>query len=148
MELRDQVPVGHGQSRKAYLLTRAALFEEALGRADLRQALRRHQLRNQLLPDPDRLFAEEARARPRSSPPQGGGKPTDPFAAYLGQLNLGWVILAARDAEAKEHLSETTASSTATSRPEGDSPTRPTSDTSSTSGWAGRTTESTAPPNR
>ncbi|MBK8295137.1 MAG: hypothetical protein IPK93_10325 [Solirubrobacterales bacterium] len=35
---------------------------------------------------------------------KGGGKPTDPFAAYLGQLNLGWVILAARDAEAKGAL--------------------------------------------
>ncbi len=34
----------------------------------------------------------------------GGGRPTEGFAAFCGQLALGWVILAAGDAEAKGAL--------------------------------------------
>jgi transposase len=31
----------------------------------------------------------------------GGGRPTAPFAAFCGQLEVGWVILDAGDAQAK-----------------------------------------------
>src|SRR6266508_234686 len=35
---------------------------------------------------------------------RGGGQPTDAFAAFCGALGLGWVILEARDCQAKGML--------------------------------------------
>ena len=34
-----------------------------------------------------------------------GGRPTEPFAAFCGRLEVGWVILAARDPQAKAWVS-------------------------------------------
>ncbi|MBK8294598.1 MAG: hypothetical protein IPK93_07420 [Solirubrobacterales bacterium] len=105
MELRDQVPVGHGQSRKAYLLTLELPFSKKLS-AELIFAKRFEDISFgisscliQIGCLPKKLVLDREAALHK-----GGGKPTDPFAAYLGQLNLGWVILAARDAEAKGAL--------------------------------------------
>jgi hypothetical protein len=40
----------------------------------------------------------------RESSIAAGGRPTEPFAAFCGQLELGWVILEARDPQAKGAL--------------------------------------------
>jgi hypothetical protein len=40
----------------------------------------------------------------RESAIAGGGRPTDLFASFCGQLEVGWVILDAGDAQAKEAL--------------------------------------------
>jgi hypothetical protein len=40
----------------------------------------------------------------RESSIAGGGRPTVPFAAFCGQLSVGWVILEARDPQAKGAL--------------------------------------------
>ena len=40
----------------------------------------------------------------RESAIAAGGRPTDPFAAFCGQLEVGWVILEARDPQAKGAL--------------------------------------------
>jgi hypothetical protein len=55
----------------------------------------------------------------------GGGQPTDAFAGFCGQLAVGWLILEARDPEAKGAL-ERTASCAPTSSPAAASPTNST----------------------
>lgn len=105
MELRDQVPVGYGQNRKAYLLTLELPYSKALG-AELILSRRFEDITfgvssclKQLGRLPQKLVLDREGALHKSH-----GRPSDRFAAYLGQLNLGWIILGSRDAEAKGAL--------------------------------------------
>lgn len=105
MELEGQVPVGHGQARKAYLLTLELPFSKKLS-AELIFSKRFEDISfgissclHQIRVLPQKLVLDREGALHK-----GSGRPSDSFAAYLGQLNLGWIILAAGDAEAKGAL--------------------------------------------
>jgi hypothetical protein len=101
-EPREPVPVGHGQSRRGFVVTAELCWSRALAATlvfskqfpDLAFGMRRCLERLGALPEKlvwDREGAIHA----------GGGRPTDEFACFCGQLAVGWVILDAGDAEAK-----------------------------------------------
>jgi transposase len=107
-EPEDEIPVGHGQTRRGWVLTcelgwsRAAagalVFSKAL--PDLLWGMNRCLAQLGGLPETlvwDREGAIHA----------GGGRPTEGFAAFCGQLAAGWQILEARDPESKGLLERT-----------------------------------------
>ncbi len=105
MELREQVPVGWGQTRKGYLLTSELPYSKMLAAAlifskrfeDIAWGMNRCLTQLGALPQKAVVDREGALHK-------GGGRPTDSFAAYLGQLNFGWIILEPGDAQAKGAL--------------------------------------------
>jgi transposase len=101
-EPREPVPVGHGQTRRGFIVTAELCWSRTLAGAlvfskqapDLIFGMNRCLGRLGALPERlvwDREGAIHA----------GGGRPTDEFAAFCGQLAVGWIILEAGDAEAK-----------------------------------------------
>jgi hypothetical protein len=101
-EPRDLIPVGHGQQRRGYVVTAELCWSRVVAGAlifsreapDILWGLRRCIERIGVLPEKlvwDREGAIHA----------GGGRPTDDFAAFCGQLGVGWVILEAADPQAK-----------------------------------------------
>jgi transposase len=101
-EPRSEIPVGHGQTRRGYLVTAELGYSRAFAGAlvfskefeDIAFGMTRCLGRLGALPEKlvwDREGAIHA----------GGGHPTDAFARFCGQLALGWIILEARDPEAK-----------------------------------------------
>jgi len=101
-EPRELVPVGHGQLRRGYVVTVELCWSRVVAGAlifskeapDILWALGRGLGRIGVLPEKlvwDREGAIHA----------GGGRPTDEFAGFCGQLGVGWVILEARDPQAK-----------------------------------------------
>jgi hypothetical protein len=104
-EPREPIPVGHGQARRGWVVTAELCWSRALAGAlvfskqapDLLFGMSRCLGRLGALPEKfvwDREGAIHA----------GGGRPTGEFAAFCGQLAVGWVILDAGDAEAKGAL--------------------------------------------
>lgn len=104
-EPRQEIPVGHGQVRRGYVVTAELGYSRALAGAlvfskeweDVAFGMVRCLARLGALPETlvwDREGAIHA----------GGGRPTDAFAGFCGQLRVGWLILAARDPEAKGAL--------------------------------------------
>jgi transposase len=104
-EPRAPIPVGHGQSRRGYVVTAELGFSRAIAAAlvfakegpDLIYGMSRCLRRLGALPATlvwDREGAIHA----------GGGQPTDAFAGFCGALRVGWLILEARDPEAKGAL--------------------------------------------
>ena len=104
-EPRIEVPVGHGQTRRAWVVTAELGWSRAIAGAlifskewpDIAFGMTRCLTRLEALPETlvwDREGAIHA----------GGGQPTDAFAGFCGQLAVGWVILEARDPEAKGAL--------------------------------------------
>jgi transposase len=101
-EPRREIPVGYGQTRRAYVVT-CTLCWSRLGAGalvfskeapDILAGLLRCLVRLGGLPKKlvwDREGAIHA----------GGGRPTDAFAAFCGQLALGWIFLEPYDPEAK-----------------------------------------------
>jgi hypothetical protein len=97
-----EIPVGYGQTRRAYVVT-CTLCWSRVGAGtlifskeapDILAGLLRCLVRLGGLPQKivwDREGALHA----------GGGRPTEAFAAFVGQLALGWSFLAPGDAEAK-----------------------------------------------
>lgn len=107
-EPKGEIPVGHGQTRRGWVVTcelgfsRAAagalVFSKTL--ADLLWGMNRCLGQLGALPETlvwDREGAIHA----------GGGRPTEGFAAFCGQLAVGWQILEARDPESKGALERT-----------------------------------------
>ncbi len=101
-EPRELVPVGHGQMRRGWVVTAELCWSRVIAGAlifskeapDILWGLGRCVGRIGALPEKlvwDREGAIHA----------GGGRPTDAFAAFCGQLGVGWVILDAGDAQAK-----------------------------------------------
>jgi transposase len=99
------IPVGHGQSRRGYVVTSCSGYSRAGAGAlvfskeapDLLWGMSRCLAQLGALPRKvvwDREGAIHA----------GGGRPTDAFASFCGQLGLGWVILDPGDAQAKGML--------------------------------------------
>jgi transposase len=104
-EPRIEIPVGHGQTRRGYVVTAELGYSRALAGAlvfskeapDLVYGMNRCLGRLGALPETlvwDREGAIHA----------GGGRPTDAFAGFCGELRVGWLILEPRDPEAKGAL--------------------------------------------
>jgi hypothetical protein len=103
-EPREHVPVGHGQQRRGWVVTCEVCWSRAIAGTlvfskeapDILWGLARNLSRLGALPE--KLVWD------RESAIGVGGRPTVPFAAFCGQLELGWVILEARDPQAKGAL--------------------------------------------
>jgi transposase len=104
-EPRQEIPVGHGQARRGWVVTAELGYSRALAGTlvfskeapDLLFGMSRCLGRLGALPETlvwDREGAIHA----------GGGRPTDAFAGFCGELAVGWLILEARDPEAKGAL--------------------------------------------
>lgn len=95
------IVVGHGQTRRGWVVTAELCWSRVLAGAlvfskeapDILWGVGRCLQRLGALPEKLVWDREGAIA--------GGGRPTDAFAAFCGQLGVGWVILDAGDAQAK-----------------------------------------------
>jgi transposase len=100
-EPREPIAVGHGQVRRGWVVTAELCWSRVLAGAlifskqalDILWGLGRCLERIGALPEKLVWDREGAIA--------GGGRPTSEFAAFCGQLGVGWVILDAGDAQAK-----------------------------------------------
>ena len=100
-EPRTLVPVGHGQTRRAWVVTAELCWSRVLAGAlifskeapDILWGLGRCLGRIGALPE-KLVWDREGAIAPL-------GRPTDAFAGFCGQLGVGWVILDAGDAQAK-----------------------------------------------
>jgi transposase len=104
-EPRLEIPVGHGQARRGWVVTAELGYSRVLAGAlvfskeapELLFGMGRCLARLGALPERlvwDREGAIHA----------GGGQPTDAFARFCGELRVGWLILEAGDPEAKGAL--------------------------------------------
>jgi hypothetical protein len=107
-EPRREIPVGHGQTRRGWIVTCELPYSRAFAGAlvfskewaDIAWGMNRCLVRLGALPQKvvwDREGAIHA----------GRGRPTDAFAGWCGQLTLGWVILDPGDCQAKGALERT-----------------------------------------
>ena len=100
-EPRDHIPVGHGQTRRGWVVTCEVCWSRAIAGTlvfskeapDILFGLARNLGRLGSLPE--KLVWD------RESAIAAGGRPTSEFAAFCGQLEVGWVILEPRDPQAK-----------------------------------------------
>ena len=100
-EPSEHVPVGHGQRRRGWVVTCEVCWSRVVTGTlvfskeapDILFGLARNLGRLGALPE--KLVWD------RESAIAAGGRPTEAFAAFCGQLELGWVILEARDPQAK-----------------------------------------------
>lgn len=105
MEMEKEIPVGWGQARKCYLVTSKLPCSKMLAAApifskrfeDIAWGINQCLAQFGALPKKAVVDREGALHK-------GGGHPTEDFAAYLGALSLGWIILDPGDAEAKGSL--------------------------------------------
>ena len=103
-EPREHVAVGHGQRRRGWVVTCEVCWSRAIAGTlifskeapDILWGLGRNL--EQLGALPQKLVWD------RESAIGAGGRPMEPFAAFCGRLEVGWVILAARDPQAKGAL--------------------------------------------
>jgi transposase len=103
-EPREPLPVGHGQTRRGWVVTAELCWSRVIAGAlifskeasDILWGVARCVERIGALPEKLVWDREAAIA--------GGGRPTDEFAAFCGQLGVGWVILDIGDAQAKGAL--------------------------------------------
>lgn len=104
MEPRVEVPVGHGQHRRGYLVTCELPYSRAFAGAlvfskqfpDIAFGMVRCLTRLGALPA-KLVWDREGAIAPR-------GRPTEAFLGFCGQLAVGWVILDAGDCQAKGAL--------------------------------------------
>ncbi len=104
-EPKEPIPVGWGQLRRGWVVTAELGYSRAIATAlvfskelrDLRYGMSRCLARLGALPE--KLVWDREGAIHR-----GGGRPTEGFAAFCGGLPVGWIILEARDPEAKGAL--------------------------------------------
>jgi transposase len=103
-EPSEWISVGHGQRRRGWVVTSEVCWSRAIAGSlvfskeapDILWGLARNLGRLGALPEKLVWDREAAIAA--------GGRPTEPFAAFCGQLSVGWVILEARDPQAKGQL--------------------------------------------
>ncbi len=97
-----EIPVGWGQTRRGWLVTAALGYSRAISGAlifsktapDILWGMRRCLGSFGALPE-TLIWDREAAMH------KGGGQPTDELAAFCGALPAGWIILDARDCQAK-----------------------------------------------
>ena len=100
-EPREQIPVGHGQTRRGYVVTAELCWSRVVAGAlifskeapDILWGLGR--CLSQIGALPENLVWD------REAAIAGGGRPTEAFAGFCGQFGVGWVIPDAGDAQAK-----------------------------------------------
>lgn len=100
-EPREEIPVGHGQTRRGWVVTSALGYSRAGAGAlifakqapDILWGMGRCLARLGALPETV-VWDREAAIAPR-------GRPTDAFAAFCGALPIGWSICEAEDPESK-----------------------------------------------
>ena len=100
-EPAQHVPVGHGQTRRGWVVTSEVCWSRVIAGTlvfskeapDILFGLARNLTKLGVLPE--KLVWD------REASIGAGGRPTVPFAAFCGQLELGWVILEPRDPQAK-----------------------------------------------
>jgi transposase len=100
-EPRAEIPVGHGQTRRAWVVTSCLGFSRAGAGAlifskqapDILWGMSRCLAELGTLPETV-VWDREAAIAPK-------GKPTDAFAAFCGSLPVGWYICEAEDPESK-----------------------------------------------
>ena len=98
------IAVGHGQQRRGWVVTSEVCWSGAIAGTlvfskeapDILWGLARDLTRLGALPE--KLVWD------RESAIAAGGRATEPFASFCGQLSVGWVILEARDPQAKGAL--------------------------------------------
>ena len=103
-EPREPIAVGHGQTRRSWVVTAELCWSRVIAGAlvfskeapDILWGLGRCLERIGALPQ--KLVWD------RESAIAGGGRPTGEFVSFCGQLGVGWVILDAGDAQAKGAL--------------------------------------------
>lgn len=103
-EPREPVPVGHGQTRRGWVVTAEVCWSRVIAGAlifskeapDILWGVGRCLERIGGLPE-KLVWDREGAVAP-------AGRPTDEFASFCGQLGVGWVILDAGDAQAKGAL--------------------------------------------
>ena len=103
-EPRELVAVGHRQQRRGWVVTCEVCWSRVIAGAlvfskeapDILWGLARNLSRLGAL--------AEKLVWDRESAIAAGGRPTEPFAGFCGELELGWVILEARDPQAKGAL--------------------------------------------
>jgi hypothetical protein len=103
-EPREPVPVGHGQTRRGWVVTAEVCWSRVIAGAlifskqapDILWGLGRCLERIGALPE-KLVWDREGAIAP-------AGRPTDEFASFCGQLGIGWVILDRGDAQAKGAL--------------------------------------------
>jgi len=103
-EPKQHIPVGHGQTRRGWVVTCEVCWSRAIAGTliftkeapDILWGLARNLTRLGALPE--KLVWD------REASIAAGGRPTEPFAACCGQLEVGWVILEPRDPQAKGAL--------------------------------------------
>ncbi|HTU96194.1 MAG TPA: hypothetical protein VMF14_10180, partial [Solirubrobacteraceae bacterium] len=101
---REWIPVGHGQHRRGWVVTCEVCWSRVIAGTlvfskeapDILWGLARNLTRLGALPEKLVWDREAAIAA--------GGRATEPFASFCGQLAVGWVILEARDPQAKGAL--------------------------------------------
>lgn len=100
-EPREEIPVGHGQTRRGWVVTSALGYSRAGAGAlifakqapDILWGMGRCLAKLGALPQ-TAVWDREAAIAPK-------GKPTDAFAAFCGALPIGWSICEAADPESK-----------------------------------------------
>jgi hypothetical protein len=100
-EPREPIPVGHGQTRRGWVVTAELCWSRVIAGAliftkeapDILWGLGRCLSRIGALPE-KLVWDREGAIAP-------AGRPTEAFAGFCGQLRVGWVILDAGDAQAK-----------------------------------------------
>jgi transposase len=100
-EPREEIPVGHGQTRRGWVVTSALGYSRAGAGAlifakqapDILWGMGRCLAKLGALPETV-IWDREAAIAPK-------GKPTDAFAAFCGALPVGWSICEAEDPESK-----------------------------------------------
>lgn len=103
-EPSEHISVGHGQRRRGWVVTCEVCWSRAIAGSlifskeapDILWGLGRNLQRLGALPEKLVWDREAAIAA--------GGRPTEPFASFCGQLEVGWVILEPRDPQAKGQL--------------------------------------------
>jgi hypothetical protein len=103
-EPRELIAVGHGQHRRGWVVTCEVCWSRAIAGTlifskeapDILWGLARNLWRLGGLPE--KLVCD------RESAIGAAGRPAVPFSAFCGQLEVGWVILQARDPQAKGAL--------------------------------------------
>lgn len=103
-EPSEHVPVGYGQTRRGWVVTSQSCWSRAFAGTlifskeapDILAGLARNLQR--LGVRPAKLVWD------RESAIAGRGKPSEPFLAFCGQLEVGWIVLDAGDAQAKGQL--------------------------------------------
>jgi transposase len=104
-EPRTEIPVGHGQTRRGFIVTCELPYSRAFagalvfskGWADIAWGMNRCLRRLGALP---RKVVWDREGAMHS----GGGRPTAEFAGWCGRLALGWIILDPGDCQAKGAL--------------------------------------------